>query len=143
MSWSTKISMPEIKETKRFVFPSVIKPGGRISSNTSQSQLIRNDYRLFYRHIFVSPVFFIIHHCHHLTSSVVEKLKRRFICFLFNTIFQCHKKISCSKDNGEKNNNKMLHLEIKPVCTFGYLKLFFFFFLSEIYKNNIFFKKYF
>jgi hypothetical protein len=76
--------MPEIKETKRFVFPSVIKPGGRISSNTSQ--LIRNDYRLFYRHLFVSPVFFIIHHCHHLTSSVVEKLKRRFICFLFNVI---------------------------------------------------------
>jgi hypothetical protein len=120
--------MPEIKETKRFVFPSVIKPGGRISSNTSQ--LIRNDYRLFYRHLFVSPVFFIIHHCHHLTSSVVEKLKRRFICFLFNVI----KKISCSKDNGEKNNNKMLHLEIKPVCTFGYLKLFLKCFFLNILK---------
>ena len=100
------------KRSKRFVFPSVMKPGGRISSNTSQ--LIRHDYRLFYRHLFVSPVFFVIHQCHHLTSSVVEKLKRRFICFLFNTIFQCHKKISCSKDNGEKKYYKMIHLEIKP-----------------------------
>jgi hypothetical protein len=47
---------------------------------------------------------------------------------------QCHKKISCSKDNGENNNNKMLHLEIKPVCTFGYLKLFLKCFFLNILK---------
>lgn len=48
------------------VFPCVVKPGGRISSNNSQ--LLRNDYRLVYRYSFVTPVFFIIHH-HHPTSS--------------------------------------------------------------------------
>ena len=49
------------------VFPCVIKPGGRISSNNSQ--LLRNDYRLVYRYSFVTPVFFTIHHQHPTSSS--------------------------------------------------------------------------
>jgi len=68
-----------------------------------------------------------------LSSSYVFsgwKIKTTFHLFFI----QCHKNISCPKDNGEKNNNKMLHLEIKPVCTFGYLKLFLKCFFLNILK---------